>query len=54
MVLSEDDRKKGIPIPEPTESSTWRKDWLGLLIWLIGFLFLAILAIYDMVASLFR
>jgi hypothetical protein len=31
-----------------------RSDWLGLMVLISGFLFLAILALWDMVASLFR
>jgi len=31
-----------------------RSDWLGLMVLISGFLFLAILALWDMLASLFR
>jgi len=52
MVLSEDDPKeKGKPA-EPTETVIAREDWIALLFWLVGFLFLAVLALWDLVASL--
>jgi hypothetical protein len=55
MVLSEDERKDELPLPAPTDTAESRcESWWGLLIWLAGFLFLATLAVWDMIASLFR
>ena len=54
MVLSEGDPHSQQGTASKPEPATERSDWLGLTVWLAGFLFLAILALWDMVASLFR
>jgi hypothetical protein len=51
MVLSEDGEKDNDNVPDAAGA---QRDWLGLLVWIGGVGFLAILALWDMVASLFR
>jgi hypothetical protein len=52
--LSEDDPPGNDHRPAKPDPAIERGDWLGMMVLIGGFLFLAILALWDMVASLFR
>ncbi len=42
------------PLPEPSARDARRRGWnLAFLIWMMGFLFLAVLMLFDLIAGLF-
>jgi hypothetical protein len=54
MVLSEDNPDDKEAAREPTGGDVARGEWYSVIIWILGFLFLAVLALWDMVAAALR